>query len=87
MTDVLRSRLGAAWLLLVAATVASAVVGWGQGGGTTAGAVVLAITFAKAWIVGREFMEVRTAPAWLRAVFGAWCAVVGGALVVLLLVL
>ena len=41
--------------------------------------------FGKAWIVGREFMELRHAPLVLRAIFGGWVVVVGTTLTVLYL--
>jgi len=85
--QILRSPLGAAWLVLVLATVVSAIVGWGQGGGAAAGSAVLGISFLKAYLVADQFMEVRTAPTWLRWAFGGYCAGVGGTLIGLLLLL
>lgn len=47
----------------------------------TAGAV--AIAFAKAFFIGSEFMELRSAPRALRRAFTLWVVVVGGAAVIL----
>jgi hypothetical protein len=33
---------------------------------------VLAIAFAKIWLIARYFMEVRFAPPWLRTVINVW---------------
>ena len=33
---------------------------------------VLAIAFAKIWLIVRYFMEVRFGPSWLRTVMDAW---------------
>ncbi|MDX8153772.1 cytochrome C oxidase subunit IV family protein [Patulibacter brassicae] len=87
VVQVLRSPLGLAWLVLVGATVVSAVLGWGQGGGEGTGSAILAISFLKAYLVGDRFMEVHAAPAWLRLVLLGYCAGVGGALIALLLLL
>ncbi|MBF6149559.1 cytochrome C oxidase subunit IV family protein [Nocardia nova] len=47
----------------------------------TGGAV--AIAFAKAYFIGSEFMELRSAPVILRRAFAGWVTVVGGAAIVL----
>jgi hypothetical protein len=71
------------WLALVAATGLSFALGSGHtsGAGKAVISCVLAIAFIKAWLVGRWFMELRTAPRWLRSVFDAWVLVVGAALI------
>ncbi|WP_372787832.1 cytochrome C oxidase subunit IV family protein [Paraconexibacter sp.] len=69
--------VSAAWAALVLATGVSWWLGadHGLGAGDAAVAGVLAIGFAKAWVVGRWFMDLRAAPLWLRRCFDAW---VGG---------
>ncbi|MEV5839311.1 cytochrome C oxidase subunit IV family protein [Nocardia sp. NPDC052112] len=48
----------------------------------SAGAV--AIAFAKAFFIGSEFMELRSAPRALRRAFACWVAVVGATAIILL---
>jgi cytochrome c oxidase subunit 4 len=79
-----RIRLNIAWGILVAATG----IGWWFGHAAQAEgahhpialAGVIATAFFKAWIVGIEFMELRTAPRWLRHGYDAWIIGVGAAL-------
>jgi hypothetical protein len=82
---VLRTRLGVAWLLLVAATVVSLVLGSSHGveGGAVelATALVLVVGFVKARYVGLEFMELRHAARPLRLAFEAWVLGVGAIVV------
>ena len=65
------------WLMLLAASAAwlwlgaAASVPAGRGG-TVAIVGVLALAFAKIWLIVRYFMEVRFAPRWLRLVLDAW---------------
>ncbi|WP_181781129.1 cytochrome C oxidase subunit IV family protein [Pseudonocardia pini] len=63
-----------AWLLLVAVTVLSWYLGGGSADrlGPLTASVVLVFAFAKTWVVGREFMELRSAPRPLRRAFDAW---------------
>lgn len=86
MTD---ARLRLAWAVLVAATLVSWAVGPSHGATADTArvgtAVALLVAFGKAWIVGREFMELRHAPLVLRAIFGGWVVVVGTTLTVLYL--
>ncbi len=51
---------------------------------TARNVIILVIAFAKVWIVAYEFMEIRLAPAVMRAAANAW--VIGTCLVLLLLV-
>ncbi|WP_433567265.1 cytochrome C oxidase subunit IV family protein [Nocardia sp. CA-151230] len=75
------------WLALAAATCAT----WWLGadhplasfGFEFAAGVALAVAFAKAFFIGMEFMELRSAPPALRGAFGCWIAVVGGTAIVL----
>ncbi|WP_086787810.1 cytochrome C oxidase subunit IV family protein [Crossiella equi] len=66
------------WSALVVATLLSAVLS------ATSAVAVVVIAMAKVLLVGRYFMELRTAPGWLRTAFDAYCVVVCGGLVVLL---
>lgn len=65
------------WLVLLAATVLTAVVGLEQAGASHAiGLVLLAIAFVKLRLVGIHFMELGTAPLALRLLFEGYVAVV-----------
>ena len=70
-------RLSAVWAVLVAATLASWLLGGGHG------AAVVAIAVWKVRLVGLYFMELRTAPVPLRVVFEGWVVVTGGTLIAL----
>ena len=89
LSRVLRDLPLAAWLGLVAAAALSWWLGADHGLGTGDGAVVAVVVLgvAKAWVVGRVFMELHAAPAVLRRCFDTWAALTVTALVVLLLVL
>jgi hypothetical protein len=84
------TRLTGVWLLLSALTVLS----WWLGGGTHARpARDVVVTFAvvglglvKVRLVVRHFMEVRTAPAWLRHGTDAWLVALGVSVLALYLV-
>ena len=86
MAAVLRDRLFQAWLLLCAVTLLSLVIG--GSGGAAAGFAVLAIAFAKAWLVMFAFMDVVRAPlalklfacVWLSGALGLLLAVHAGVL-------
>jgi hypothetical protein len=82
MTAYLRGRLTLVWMVLVLATVAT----WWLGArgeserldlnlSLTAG--VVAIALVKIRLVVWHFMEVRTAPAWLRWNCDGWLAFLG----------
>jgi hypothetical protein len=75
----LRSRFTIFWLLLVAATLLSFESSFQ--GAKIAGVAIIGIGLFKAWIVGREFMELRDAPLWLRSLFEAWVLVLGAVLI------
>jgi hypothetical protein len=47
--------------------------------------VILAMVLIKSRLIIREFMEVRTAPAWLRAGTDAWLVVMFGAVLAIYL--
>lgn len=72
------------WLALAVATCASWWLGadHGLGTGDLAVASIITLAFVKAWLVGRRYMELGTAPPLLRGLFDAWIAGVGLALLV-----
>ena len=71
------------WLVLILATLLS---GWIGDGGAERGAapLVLLMAFFKVWIVGMQFMEMRSAPRLLGWVFSAWTVATCGALILVL---
>ena len=75
------------WLVLLVASATSLWLGSGPSDRShaAAGVGVLAIAFAKIWLIGRYFMEVRFGPFWLRIVLDAWVAVVFAAITILYL--
>lgn len=68
-----------AWTVLMALTAASWWVGAdreGVGLGRDIAMVsILLLTFAKIFVVGHSFMELREAAPWLNRMFVAWCIV------------
>ncbi|CAN5636505.1 hypothetical protein BH11ACT6_BH11ACT6_15390 [soil metagenome] len=73
--ELVRNRAGVSWLLLVAATLASSIVGAEHGTGSLVAVVVLAIAAVKIRLVGLDFMELRHAPIPLRVAFEVYCVV------------
>jgi len=73
VVQLVRTRAGFSWLLLVAATVISWAVGAEHGTGSVVAVVVLAIAAIKVRLVGLDFMELRRAPIPLRVMFEAYC--------------
>ena len=82
MKAYLRGRLTLVWMLLVAVTFAS----WWLGARGEIGrlevdlavtAAVVAIALVKIRLVFSHFMEVRTAPSWLRWNCDGWLALLG----------
>jgi hypothetical protein len=77
------------WLLLMLATIILTYALDGEAAGasglsdTARNALILAIAFVKVRIVAYEFMEIRLAPAVMRAATNAW--VIGTCLILLLL--
>ena len=71
--QLLGTRAGFSWVLLIAATVASVALGIGHGTGAGVSVVVLGIAAAKVRLVGLDFMELRHAPLGLRIVFETYC--------------
>ncbi|RYD93967.1 MAG: hypothetical protein EOP61_22560 [Sphingomonadales bacterium] len=81
MTHLLRDRLFVIWLLLIAVTLLSAMIGGAHGFASTghgaeATVAVLGIAFAKVWLVMFNFMDVRGAPLALKLLCSAWLAIV-----------
>jgi caa(3)-type oxidase subunit IV len=63
------------WLILLGATVLTAVLGLEQAGASRAvGLALLAVAFVKLRLVGLYFMELRTAPLPLRLLFEGYVA-------------
>lgn len=83
MPAFLRNRLTLTWALLVAVTLFSTEIGGGAswfGSPAVVTVTVLAIAFAKAWMVMFTFMELRGAPPALRLLASAWLATALGVL-------
>lgn len=73
----LKNRLTFVWLLLTIVTLLAWWVGWQSGGHSpqanlAVSVVVLVLAFAKTRFVIRDFMEVRSAPAWLQRTCDGW---------------
>ncbi|BBZ64523.1 cytochrome C oxidase subunit IV family protein [Mycolicibacterium monacense] len=73
VSRLVRNRAGLTWLILVAATVVSWLVGADHGTGSLLAVLVLAIAAVKVRLVGLDFMELRQAPLPLRAAFECYC--------------
>jgi Prokaryotic Cytochrome C oxidase subunit IV len=56
------------------------------GASGVAATLTILIAFATAYVMGRDFMELRFAPPALRTVFTVWVGVVAGAAVALVVV-
>lgn len=79
-------RITYVWVILCAVTVLS----WWLGHGAAVASVpitvsVIALAVIKCRLIIREFMEVRTAPAWLRIGTDAWLATLSAAVLVIYL--
>lgn len=86
LTDLLRDRITVVWLVLIVATIASWLLGVGDGlSATYAGVSIILIGFVKVRFVGRYFMELRDAPLALMGVFEGWVALVAVTLIGLFL--
>jgi Prokaryotic Cytochrome C oxidase subunit IV len=80
--SLLRARSTLVWIVLVVATIVSWAVGSAHGTGSAVAVVVLAVAVVKVRFVGLDFMELRSAPLILRAMFegycvALWCVLVG----------
>ncbi|WP_375482362.1 cytochrome C oxidase subunit IV family protein [uncultured Mycobacterium sp.] len=76
----LRARSTIVWLALVVVTLVSWTLGAEHGVGSGVAVVVLALAAIKVRFVGLDFMELRSAPSILRAVFEAYCLALWGVL-------
>jgi hypothetical protein len=79
------SRTSLIWMLLVAATLVSWELGHGVGldSARSAGAAILLVTFIKVRFVVLDFMEIRTAPWWMRAILEGWIVLCAAVLIFL----
>jgi Prokaryotic Cytochrome C oxidase subunit IV len=84
-TTIVRTHAGRAWLALMGATLVSWYLGDGHGAPQHATVMVIAVAFAKVYLVGHSFMELRDAAMPLRRVFGGWVLIVGLALIAMYL--
>lgn len=77
------SRTTLIWALLVTATMLSWTLGHGIGfkSARTAGVAILLVSFVKVRFVILEFMEIRSAPRWMRLVSEAWIVLIALVLV------
>ncbi|MGO9103479.1 MAG: cytochrome C oxidase subunit IV family protein [Mycobacterium sp.] len=73
--SLLRARSTYVWLTLVIVTILSWAVGAEHKVGSGIAVLVLALAVIKVRFVGLDFMELRTAPAFLRGVFEAYCGI------------
>jgi hypothetical protein len=71
--SLVRKRTVVSWLILMAATTVSFVVGVEHRTGSAVIVVVLAIAAIKIRLVGLDFMELRHAPVPLRGAFEIYC--------------
>ncbi len=80
-----------AWLILVAITIGSWWLAPAHSGGaahpsTPITALILLLAIVKSRLIIRYFMEVRTAPRWLRHTTDAWLAVLFATIFVVYLI-
>jgi Prokaryotic Cytochrome C oxidase subunit IV len=78
-------RVTLVWVLLLALTFGSFLVGIEQGAGfaSVGAAIIVGIALFKVRLIGIHFMDLRVAPPALRALFEAYVLVVFGVLVAL----
>ena len=85
-----KNRLTVVWLVLAGLTVVSWALAPAHSTGAVGASVpisivVLTMALIKSRLIIREFMEVRTAPTWLRASTDAWLVVMFGAVLAIYL--
>jgi len=73
--SLLRARSTFVWLALVIVTIVSWAVGADHEVGSGIAVLVLALAVIKVRFVGLDFMELRTAPLFLRGIFEAYCII------------
>lgn len=82
-------RLTVVWIVLSVVTVVTWLLGHdidlGHHATVAVALTILAIAFGKVHLIIRHFMEVRTAPMWLRVFCNVWLSVLGGTIVALYL--
>jgi hypothetical protein len=82
-------RLTYVWIVLSVVTAVTWLLGHevdlGHDATVAVALIVLAIAFGKVYLIIRHFMEVRTAPLWLRAFSDVWLVVLGCTIVALYL--
>jgi heme/copper-type cytochrome/quinol oxidase subunit 4 len=77
LKTLLRDRITIVWLSMIVATLGSWLLGVGHELPATYAAIsIIVIAFAKVHFVGLYFMELRSAPLALMAVFEVWVLVV-----------
>lgn len=81
----IRSRITLVWALLVGATLLSWELGHGMGihDARVAGSLILVVAMIKVRFVMLDFMEIRHAPAWMRASAEIWTVALAALLVAL----
>jgi len=77
MDTAIRKRLAIAWIVLAAITLLAWWIGARHGPGplrpdAAVALSAIAITIVKVRVIMREFMDVRSAPAWLKRITDAW---------------
>jgi hypothetical protein len=91
MTITPTKRVTYVWVITIAVTIVASWLGRSTKvnghyvGSTTVTAIVLAIALVKCRLVIRTFMEVRTAPTWLRRSTDLWLILFWGAVLALYL--
>jgi Prokaryotic Cytochrome C oxidase subunit IV len=86
--DLMFNRLTLIWLLLVGATLVSVEFFSGifsAGDPRAAAVVVMIVAFVKVRFVGRDFMELRSAPTLAQRIFDGWVAIVCSAMIAIYL--
>lgn len=88
LTGLLKTRITLIWIVLIAATITSLLLGTDNlvSAVKAASVLVIVVAFIKVRFVGLYFMELRSAPIQLRLIFEGYCLVVCTALVVMFLV-
>jgi Prokaryotic Cytochrome C oxidase subunit IV len=72
-TELMGGRAGVSWLVLIIATLVSYTLGADHGIGSATVVTVLGIAAIKVRLIGLDFMELRSAPTPLRAIFEIYC--------------
>jgi len=88
MSEGIPVRATAIWALLLLATGVTWWLGTdhrANAGGHVLVAMAIPVAFSKVYLIGMEFMEVRTAPRTLRVVFASWVVSFATALTLLYL--